>query len=249
MKIIVNSSEQFLLMIVKEKDIDKSDAFQGCNPKQKAYLVKVISNYDIMFQEPKGLPPKREIEHEIYLQQDAPLPNIGMYMLSALENAKIKKQVQELLYQGFIQPSTSPCRSPIVLVQKKDGSWRMCIDFITLNKITINNCYPLTRINYLLNQLKDAVYFSKLDLQSGYHQIRVAEQDVWKTSFKMRQGLYEWMVMPFGLTNALATFMQVMNDVFRPFIDDFVIVYLDDILVFSRTQDEHVKHVKHVYMF
>lgn len=116
MKIIVNASKQFLLMTVKAKDIDKSDAFKGCNPKQKENIVKVVSDYDIMFQEPKGLPPKREIENEIYLQQDAPLPKIGMYRLSALENAEIRKQVQELLDQGFIQTSTSLCRSPIVLV-------------------------------------------------------------------------------------------------------------------------------------
>lgn len=149
MKIIVNASKQFLLMIVKEKDIDKYYAFQGCNPKQKADLIRFVSDYDILFQEPKGLPPKREIEHEIYLQQDAPLPNIGMSRLSALENVEIRKQVQELLDQGFIRPSTSPCGSPIVLVRKKDGSWRMCIDFRALNKITINNRYPLPRIDDL----------------------------------------------------------------------------------------------------
>ena len=207
MKRIVNSSKQFLLMIVRSKDIDKPDAFQGCNPKQKADLVKFVSDYDILFQEPKGLPPKREIEHEIYLQQDAPLPNVGMYRLSVLENAEIKKQVKEFLNQGFVRPSTSPCGSPIVLVRNKYGSWRMCIDFRALNKITIKNRYPLPRIDDLLDQLKDSVYFYKLDLRTGYHQIKVAEQDVWKTAFKTKKGLYEWMVMPFGLTNAPATFM------------------------------------------
>jgi len=167
-----------------------------------------------------------------------------MYRLSALENAEIKKQVQELLEKGFIRPSTSPCRSPIVLVRKKDGSWRMYIDYKAINKIMIKNRYPLPRMDDLLDQLKESVYFSKLDLSSGYHQVRVAEQDAWKTSFKTKQGLYEWLVMPFGLTNAPATFMRVMNDVLRPFIDDFAIVYLDDILVFSKTWEEHLKHVK-----
>src|SRR5579859_3364315 len=138
-----------------------------------------------------------------------------MYRLSALENVEIKKQVQELLEKGFIRPNTSPCGSPIVLVRKKDYSWRMCIDYRALNKIMIKNRYPLPRIDDLLDQLKEDVYFSKLDLHSGYHQVRVAEKDAWKTAFKTNQGLYKWLVMPFGLTNALATFMRVMNDVLR----------------------------------
>eukprot|EP00253_Pinus_taeda_P019644 PITA_19644 len=178
----------------------------------KANLEKVVSEYDILFQELKGLPPKREIVHDIHLQQDDPLPNIGMYRLSALENVEIKKQVHELLDKGFIRPRTSPCRSPIVLVRKKDGSWRMCIDYRALNKIMIKNHYPLPHIDDLLDQLKEAVYFSKLDLRSGYHQVRVVEHDAWKTALKTKQGLYEWLVMPFGLTNAPATFMRVMND-------------------------------------
>lgn len=231
-------------MVVKEKTPDKTNEFEGCDAKQKTNLEKFVSEYDILFQEPKGLPPKKEIVHDIHLQQDAPFPNIGMYRLSTLENAKIKKRVQELLNKGFIRPSTSPCGSPIVLARKKDGSWRMCIDYRALNKITIKNLYPLPRIDDLLDQLKEVVYFSKLDLRSGYHKVKVAEQDAWKTAFKTMQGLYEWLVMPFGLTNAPVTFMRVMNDVLKTFIDDFLIVSLDDILVFSKTWEEHLKHVK-----
>jgi hypothetical protein len=173
-----------------------------------------------MFKEPKGLPPKRGIQHEIQLQQDCPLPNIGMYRMSVMENAEIKKQIQELLDKGVIVPSSSPCGSPIVLVPKKDGMWQMCVDFRALNKIIFNN--------------------------SGYHQIRIVEGDTWKTTFKTKQGLFEWIVMPFGLCNAPATFMRVMNDVLRPFLDDFVIVYLDDILIFSKSREEHIEHVKKV---
>eukprot|EP00253_Pinus_taeda_P019932 PITA_19932 len=124
--------------------------------------------------------------------------------------------------------------------------WRMCIDYRALKKIMIKNCYPIPRIDDLLDQLKEVVYFSKLDLCSGYHQVRVAEQDACKTTFKTKQGLYEWLVMQFGLTNAPTTFMRVINDVLRPLIDDFVIVYLDDILVFSKAWEEHLKHVKQI---
>jgi hypothetical protein len=133
-----------------------------------------------------------------------------------------------------------------MMVPKKDGTWRMCVDYLALNKITVKNRYHLPRIDDLLDQLKNVVYFTKLELHSGYHQIKVAEWDAWKNAFKTKQGLFEWLVMSFGICNAMATFMHVMNDVFRPFVDEFVILYLDNILIFRGTWDEHVKHVKQV---
>lgn len=151
-----------------------------------------------------------------------------------------------MVEKGFIWQSSSPCGSPIVLVPKKDGTWRICVDFRYLNKITVKNRYPLPCIDDLLDQLKNSIYFTKLDLKSGYHQIVIAQSDIWKTSIKTKQGLSKWLVMPFGICNALTSFMQVMNDVFRPFIDDFVIVYLDDILVINRTWEDHVKHFRKV---
>lgn len=162
-----------------------------------------------------------------------PIRIIGIYRMSVIENEEIKKQLQELIEKCFIRPSSSPCGSPIILVPKKDGTWRMCVDFRSLNKITIKNRYPLPMIDDLLDQLKNDVYFTKLDLRNGYHQIHIAKNDIWKTAFKTRQRLFEWLVIPFGLCNAPTTFMWVMNDVFRPYIDKFVIIYLDDILIFS----------------
>jgi hypothetical protein len=123
----------------------------------------------------------------------------------------------------------------------------MCIDYLALNKSMVRNRYPIPHIDDLLDQLKNVAYFTKLDLCSGYHHIRVAEQDAWKTAFKTKQGLFEWLVMSFGICNASTTFMCVMNDVFKPFLDDFVIVYLDEILIFSGTWDELVRHVKQVW--
>jgi hypothetical protein len=225
-KRLVNASKNFVLLMIKPKDDIENKSFQGCDTKLKSDLYEVVAQYDEIFKEPKGLPSKRGVQHEIQLQQDSPLPNIGMYKMSVMENAEIKKQIQELLDKGVIVPSSSPCGYPIVLVPKKDGTWRMCVDFRALNKITVKNHYPLPRIDDLLDQLKDAKYFTKLDLRSGYHQIRIAEGDTWKTTFKTKKGLFEWMVMPFGLCNAPATFMRVMNDVLRPFLDDCVICLL-----------------------
>jgi hypothetical protein len=169
MKRLVNARNNFVLLMIKPKDDIKNEVFQGFDAKLKSDLYEVVNQYDEMFKEPKGLPPKRGIQHEIQLQQDCPLPNIGMYRMSVMENVEIKKQIQDLLNKGVIVPSTSPCGSPIVLVPNKDGTWHMCVDFRALNKITVKNRYPLPRIDDLLDQLKDAKYFTKLDLRRGYH--------------------------------------------------------------------------------
>lgn len=212
----------------------------------KSDLFDVVRKHGEMFQEPKGLPPKRGIQHEIQLQQDVPLPSIGMYCMLIMESMEIKRKILEFLNKGIIRPSTSRCGSPIVLVPKKDGTWHMCVDFHALNKITVKNHYPLPRIDDMLDHLMYAKYFTKIDLRSGYHQVRIVEEDIYKTAFKTKQGLFEWLVMPFSLTNAPATFMRVMNDVLRPFLDEFFIVYLDHILIFSKSRDEHVMHVNKV---
>ncbi len=156
----------------------------------------------------------------------------------------MKRQIDVLLEQGWIRPSSSPYGAPILFIPKKDGKWRMCIDYRALNKITVKNRYPLPKVEELMDRLHGARYFSKIDLSSGYHQIRVRESDVHKTVFVSRYGSYEYLVMPFGLCNAPATFQWVMNTILRDGLDQFVLVFLDDILIFSRTLEEHMDHIR-----
>lgn len=209
--------------------------------------IPVVAEYKDVFESLKGPPPTRGDAFTIEIEPRVAPVSKAPYRLAPAEMAELKRQLEDLTDKGFIRPSSSPWGAPVLFVKKKDGSFRLCIDYRGLNKVTIKNKYPLPRIDELLDQLQGASWFSKIDLASGYHQISIAEEDVRKTAFRTRYGHYEFVVMPFGLTNAPAAFMKLMNNVFREYLDKCVIVFIDDILVYSRTKEEHEWHL-HVVM-
>ncbi|GKE40822.1 putative reverse transcriptase domain-containing protein [Tanacetum coccineum] len=191
-----------------------------------------------------GLPPVRQVEFQIDLILGTAPVARAPYRLAPSEMQELSDQLQELGDRGFIRPSTSPWGAPVLFVKKKDGSFRMCIDYRELNKLTVKNCYPLPRIDDLFDQLQGSSVYSKIDLRSGYHQLRVRDEDIPKTAFRTRYGHYEFQVMPFGLTNASVVFMDLMNRVCKPYLDKFMIVFIDDILIHSRNKEEHANHLR-----
>ncbi|KAJ9522447.1 hypothetical protein QJQ45_008252 [Haematococcus lacustris] len=196
---------------------------------------------------PQGLPPERAVGHSIPLQPDGKPPARPSYRMSKPEQDELRKQITDLLAKGLIEPSSSPYAAPVLFVQKKSGELRMCIDYRQLNKITIRDQYPLPRIDDLFDQLAGKTVFSSLDLQAGYHQIRIPAEDVPKTAFRTPMGHYQFKVLCFGLTNAPATFQRVMNEAFAEVINDCALVYLDDILVMSKDSEEHLVHLRRVF--
>src|SRR5688572_30473635 len=206
--------------------------------------IPVVCEYaDVFPDELPGMPPDRDIEFAIELQPGTALISKRPYRMPPTELAELKKQLQELLDKGFIRPSTSPWGCPALFVNKKDESLRLCVDYRPLNAVTIKNKYPLPRIDVLVDQLVGANVFSNIDLRSGYHQIKIRASDIPKTTFSTRYGLCEYLVMSFGLTNAPTYFMYLMYSIFMPELDKFVVVFIDDILVYSRNEEEHAGHL------
>jgi hypothetical protein len=191
-----------------------------------------------------GMPPERAIEFKIELQPGTASIAKGPYKMSPVEMKELKIQLQGLLDKGYIRPSTSPWGCSALFVEKKDKVMRLCVDYRPLNAVTIMNKYPLPCIDILFDQLAGAQVFSKIDLRPGYHQIKIRAKDIPKTAFTMRYGLYEYIVMLFGLTNAPAHFMYLMNSVFMLELDQFVVMFIDDILVYSKSIEEHEEHLR-----
>nr|GEZ83453.1 putative reverse transcriptase domain-containing protein [Tanacetum cinerariifolium] len=230
----------FLAHLTTKEAKDKSE-------EKRLEDVPIVKNFPEVFPEDlPGIPPARQVEFQIDLVPGAALVARAPYRLAPSEMKELAEQLQELFDKGFIIPSSSPWGAPVLFVKKKDGSFRMCIDYREVNKLTVKNQYPLPRIDDLFDQLQGSSMYSKIDLRSGYHQLRVREEDIPKTAFRTRYGHYEFQVMPFGLTNAPAIFMDLMNRVCKPYVDKFVIVFIDDILIYSKNKEEHEEHLKKI---
>ncbi|GJX02164.1 putative reverse transcriptase domain-containing protein [Tanacetum coccineum] len=228
----------FLAHVTTKEIEDKSE-------KKRLEYVPIVQNFlEVFLKDLSGLPSTRKVKFQIDLIPGAAPVARAPYRLAPSEMKELLDQLKELSDKGFIRPRSSPWGAPILFVKKKDGSFQICIDYQELNKLTVKNHYPLSRINDLFDQLQGSSVYSKIDLRSGYHQLRVHEEDILKTTFKTQYGHYEFQVMPFGLTNARVIFMDLMNRVCNPYLDKFVIVFIDDILIYSRNKKEHEEHLK-----
>lgn len=210
-------------------------------------LQTLLHKYDSLFQISSNLPPARETNHFIHLLPQAHPVNVRPYRYPYFLKHEIEKQVDTMLANGVIRPSTSPFSLLVLLVKKKDGSWRFCVDYWALNSITMKDRFPIPTVDELLDELGGAAWFTKLDLLQGYHQILMREEDVFKTAFRTHRGHYEFRVMPFGLCNAPSTFQATMNTIFKPFLRKFIIVFFDDNLIYNPNYEDHLKHMDQAF--
>ncbi|GJX32401.1 putative reverse transcriptase domain-containing protein [Tanacetum coccineum] len=237
-KYIEKGCQVYQEQVMSKKNEDNSE-------EKRLEDVSIVREFPEVFQEElPGLPPAQQVEFQIDLVPGAAPVARALYQLAPAELQELSTQLQELSDRGFIRPSSSPWGAPVLFVKNKDGSFRICIDYRDLNRLTMKNRYPLSRIDDLFDQLQGSRVYSKIDLRSGYHQLRVREEDISKTAFRTRYGHYEVQVMPFGLTNALAVFMDLINRVCKPYLDRFMIVFIDDILIYSKSRKEHEGQLK-----
>lgn len=212
---------------------------------QDVSIDKLLGEYPDVFAEPTGLPPFRDHHnHKISLMEGSNPVNLRPYRYAVHQKDEIDKIVQEMMQSGVIQPSSSSFASPVVLVKKKDGSWRLCVDYRGLNRLTVKDCFHIPLIEDLMDELEGSTVYSKIDLRAGYHQVRMNPEDIYKNAFKTHNGHYEYRVMPFGLTNAPTTFQGLMNVVFQKFLRKFVLIFFDDILIYSKSEEDHYQHLK-----
>jgi hypothetical protein len=224
--------------VANRAKVNQLDASQGSE-------VPVVNEFpDVFPEELPCMPLDRDIEFVIELKPGTAPIYKTTYRMATPELVELKEHIKELLEKRFIHPSSSPWGAPVIFVPKKDGTQRLCIDYRTLNEVTVKNMYPLPRIDDLFNQLHGACVLSKIDLRSGYHQLKIRECDIPKTAFVSRYGPYEYTVMSFELTNAPTYFIYLMNKVFMEYLDKFIVVFIDDILIYSRSEEEYEEHLR-----